>query len=720
MNEEQQSTASEEQPALPSPEPPPGVAAGRTRGNPLALGRPLLLLLLLCGLLPAAILAWYDWGRWQQQASHFQEYSQHLSEQAGQMATLNRQVQDAVEKWRAANSALRRQLHLAQAGLAALRLVGKLQPLVAGKSSDEIAADKSIPALLKKPPPPLHKLVLLDSKAERLLAEVPGLTAADRQQALAAPAAKALPDGDSWSSWRRLAVPGTGLEVAYNLQAASAAAEFPVPRMEIPATPASDAAANLSRPFAWPVPLGISALVLLLSLLVSYWHKKRLLRPLARLTELAGQLASDPDSLDSTAIPQSSSLPDLSLSLERLRGQLQRLQQMELAEEQRRRDLDLLEEYFRNLAEGRFVTSPQLASSELQSLSLAAQQLGNKLSGRLEAVVMVAGRVQQHAEELAELSGNMEISVAPLVESDHTALADLLSVELDNLCRHIDQLPAGSPLDGELLAAGKDLDKQRTRLSTLSNGLLEYSQGLVRSGRDILRAHEQARLLATNLALVAGSHPPPGLEGLKDKVDELGELLAGMSSVLPERLAEMAGLVEQLQQAVQRLEGTISGEQKQVLQLREKLGDWSDDITAIKNKVPVIRPLTGPLGNNYRQLTRQAAEMHGSMSRLNDDLARTSRVASNLAEAAQGLINEISLLHPDLPAPAVVSHELARTQHALEQAVKHIEQLAAAQGIQSLSPQASEILQQIHEVAEKARRNVVTSATSGANDGGTV
>ena len=207
---------------------------------------------------------------------------------------------------------------------------------------------------------------------------------------------------------------------------------------------------------------------------------------------------------------------------------------------------------------------------------------------------------------------------------------------------------------------------------------------------------------------------------MKDKVDELGELLAGMSSVLPERLAEMAGLVEQLQQAVQRLEGTISGEQKQVLQLREKLGDWSDDITAIKNKVPVIRPLTGPLGNNYRQLTRQAAEMHGSMSRLNDDLARTSRVASNLAEAAQGLINEISLLHPDLPAPAVVSHELARTQHALEQAVKHIEQLAAAQGIQSLSPQASEILQQIHEVAEKARRNVVTSATSGANDGGTV
>lgn len=713
MNAEQQSSAPEDQPPAPTPGAPAEVSAGRTRGNPLALGRSLLVLLLLCGLLPTAVLAWWDWGRRQQLSSNLESQSRRQAELAKLLGSVDRQLQDIVNKWRRTESELRRQLHLAQGKLAASRLVAKLLALVATKKTDEIVADKKLAGLMKNPPPPLQKMVLLDRQAERLLAESPGLTSSDRQQALAPPAT-----ASSRSSWRTEALPGSGLELVYQLQHPPAPPELSVPRLAAPPVPKVPAATATGHPGDWAVLASIAVLAVLFSLVVYFWHRKRLLRPLARLVGLVRQLGNDPAAADLAALSPSRPLllPDLAPALERLRERLQHLQQLQLAGQQRQQDIDILQEYLGNMAAGRFVGPPRLSSTDLQPLSLAAGQLADRLGGRLEALVMAAGRIQQHARELAELSGQMEIVLPTPAESDHSTLADLLSVQLDALCQAVDRLATGDLENGKLPPAEEDSDKQRAELKTLSSGLLEYCHGLARSGRDIQRVHEKARLLATNLAVVAGAQSPAAIAGLKDKVSEMGELLDGLASVLPERLVELAGLAEKLQQRLQRLDQTITREHGQLQLLRDKLSGRDDNIIAMKNQTTVIRPLAGPLGNNYRQMTRQVAEMRNNMNQLNDNLARTSRVAASLAEAVQALTGEISQLHPDLPAPAVVSHELVRTQHTLEMAVKHIEQLATAQGIQSLSPRASEILQHIHEVAEKARRSVVSSSNTG--DGG--
>ena len=130
--------------------------------------------------------------------------------------------------------------------------------------------------------------------------------------------------------------------------------------------------------------------------------------------------------------------------------------------------------------------------------------------------------------------------------------------------------------------------------------------------------------------------------------------------------------------------------------------------------VNIVRPAAGSLGGDVRRLTEAYQKYRQVLTEKQDTLNGVAESSAALATTVNEMLNLIRRVETPKLAPAAVARNLVDRQHALENAIRDLTQLAAEEGIHSLTPDASEILDRIRSMAEEAKKRIMDDSGASA------
>ncbi|MBW2703349.1 MAG: hypothetical protein JRF33_21230 [Deltaproteobacteria bacterium] len=445
---------------------------------------------------------------------------------------------------------------------------------------------------------------------------------------------------------------------------------------------------------------------LLLAGLALWWWRSRFLRPARILGLAAREMLTSPKSVDPANWPKQDALADLAASLERLLQRMQRLEQMDKEKVMLADESLALKVLLERAAEGHLETHAESDPGPLQEVNQAFNRMLDRWTERAAGLIRQADGLGKSANQMANLIG--ELGPMPEatkhVQSTAEGLAELLGTQGLALCREADALLTAldAASTAENLGQGESgFESALAGFALMADRIAEATSCL----DQVNRLRQSTEVLATNLAISAEADSPEQL----DKMVEDARGLAREAIELNEHLGES---LRQIEKSTKRLgvEFQLAGEQEQklrkVINDRNKVGGRS---AALRQRLEVVQPGLSSLASDLRRVNSRLEELEREQFQKSNTVKAVAQGAESLAEGASGLADELLIFNAGRPVPAAVTQALARQKTALTRSIDQLQQLARAEGIEELSPEASAILEDIQRTASEARKRIQAS-----------
>ncbi len=717
-------------PPPPAADPPP--EPDRARPGLRAAGPKVALLLLLVGLLPLAALPIA--------LLPLQPSLEDLTPALAERATALRQAaDDLAADWRRAEqarAAAATELAAAEHRRAHRRAIEarirELTPLVAGQDPETVRQQAAAAEALAAGPFDQAVLVAIEQRAVVLPRAGEELAALDdalpELAAAYAPGRPPPAEPDGWS-WRRL--PGSGYLLAVR------GSTRPAPQ---PAAAAAVSTAALDRSAealqqaiervdtfagglgatALALSLGLPVFALLLALIGWWWLRNQLLRPVRLLSHTARQALAAPRELEPPAPERTGLLADLAASLERIGQRLGRLEELDEQRAGERDQLRHLRAALERAGAGQLGVRLPDATGAITELTAAFNGLLDATVERIETLRRTSGQVAGAAERLRpvaeQLAERLDPETRPAATIEPGALGELVGAQLEGFCQAAErvagtiQRDAPEALDNEALEAfRRAIQSTQQGFELLSDRIAEAT----RASDRLAELRQQVEVLSTNLAISAEAKSPAQMERLVEDARGLSRSVLDLSEGLSEALTGLENSGQQVGEAYRDSAVHFQQAARQLVQwekLRRELVHHVDDLSHQRD---LVRPGAAALGADLNRLATQLREDQRARQGVAATLSAAGEAAAALAATAAELLRELDRFDTGRPAPGSLTRQLARQQRELEQAITALTDLAADQGIESLSQDARRILDDIEQLAVGARQRLGTSDRDG-------
>ncbi len=464
--------------------------------------------------------------------------------------------------------------------------------------------------------------------------------------------------------------------------------------------------------WTWIASTALPLLAIVLALCAFLWLRAGLLAPLARITRGARTVLHSPDDLTAEQLERPGLLEDLAAALQRLAVRMRRLDRQDRQAIERHDQILSIEQALGRATSGELGSRAPVQAGECESLALGVNRLLESVLERSQAVAQASSRLKGSAERLRGLADKLGRIPAPggedLPPADPGPLGEILGAQLESLCQRVGEITAGiesapqkwTPQDHQALT--DTMDSSRAGLQVLVQRTREAHTASQRMG-DLRQA---AEVLCTNLAIAAEARSWRRLDDLIDEARNLSRDIAESSGSLESCLDgvsrsgdEFKDTLRQATELGMQCENLVAGWES----LRGELERQRKDLL---RQIEAVRPGAGSLGADVRNISRQLTEYRKISTDKQKIFQGVAESTDELAKTAGEILSLLKSLSIPEPVPAAPTPELAARQQALEKAIREISNLAAEEGIQSLSEDARNIIDQIREAADAARKRV--------------
>ncbi len=645
-----------------------------------------------------------------------------LHRRAGDLAS---RVEEADEQSRDLENKLRLATFVKNHRLALERLTASLtshlQGLPRGYPADLIKDEQSVVEALKGGSDPFSEVALLEIASRTVVLTRSGKEAGKLAEVLPDLASEWTPERPSpgpTEDWNWRAVGSTGYLVAVKSVPPSVAGGAKTAAVALPGPP--PALADLSDlgqdmyAISLALSLALPLIALGLSLIGFWWLKARILYPVHNLTLAARRALEDPQEFRDGDLAQAGLLEDLAASLSRLGERMRRLQAQERQIEQNRHTLMQLKAAVERAAEGKLGLRVPVQPGDQQELALAVNRLLDAAVERIEGLRRVAQQIKTASESLQPVAERLSARLAPDATdnppTEPGALGDLLDVQIEGLCKTAGHVAESFEQAAPEALENDELEEYKAALAATQAGFQLLSERITEttSASDRMAAlHQEAEVLSTNLAISAEAKSQAQMERLVDSARSLSRSVIDLSDGLSKALGQLASSGNQLRDSFRRSSSHFQQAARQLVKweiLRRTMTRLCDEMS---NRIELVRPGTASIGSDLRRMASSAAASRRLQDQLVETLQAAGRSATALSNTTAELLDLLAQLDTGKPAPAMITQRLVKQQQALQRAIQELNDLAAAEGIDSLSAEAKDILANIQAMAESARSRLL-------------
>ncbi|MBN2493337.1 MAG: hypothetical protein JXR96_01995 [Deltaproteobacteria bacterium] len=598
-------------------------------------------------------------------------------------------------------------------------LCNRLLPL-SDKKPEQLSEDKAAKAALQSGTDPFSEAVVFIPDPPTILLSRSGkasgpLTKAMPRLAKEWSANRPSPPADrhGWQ-WRTLGAGPylVGVFVPPPTVEKSSSAPIQVPETAV----VSDSIQSLSQQLsltARSLSLALPALAVLLAALAIWWLHRRMISPLEMLTRAARKTVEEPERVGPERFEHKGLLEDLASSLTRLLERMRRLGEHDATAAHVRDRIGALKLALDRASEGNLSLRVQVEPGVLEELATAINRLLDSLTERLETL----HQASFHMKDAAARIEGLALQLAPLQDepadragsSGGGGLLDLLGVQIEGLCRLVvdtlDEVQREAPPAFDP-AMRRQIDESLQALSSGFRLLADRISELSAAADRIQALQREVEAVSTNLAVSADAESPARLDMLVDDARGLSRSTSDLVETITESLNNLARSVEQVQTVFGR---TLRACQQSV----SSIDAWERLRLSIERRSEILRDKASSVQPGATSLAADVRELQSNLDRLRslrarsaDTLAEVGRSSKAMAETAEEIISLIERFDTGRPIPSSLTRTLARQQVALEKAIRQLTEIAATEGIEMLSADASEILIRIQQTAEQARDRI--------------
>jgi len=604
-------------------------------------------------------------------------------------------------------------------------LAAKLAGLLKGKSIEEVTADKPLKEALDTFSGPFEMISIFDPDSKTVLLSKPSKPTDEQKKEIDGFKGKVkLPARDTPISlakpgWHKINLAGSNYLVLYMVSELKASAEADKPSNQAQVAPLqAQQLQSFSKTLSsriWVLSIGLPVLALALGIFFFLYLHRSLLTPLIRVIRGARKVLDTPDEVDEMTFAGTKLIEDLAATLVRLNGRMCRLQELDSHDAERKRNLNLLRQIIDRAAAGDLEVRAEIDTGEAEELVLAVNQFLDKGAEKYAALRQAGLQLKDSARRVGKLAIEISSSAADpgsLQHSDHKALGEILGVEIESLTRVALEMAERVESDSPQSWSPDDQQKMKNTLEAAASGLhlLFQKTKETRSEADRITALRQdVEVLSTNMAIAAEARSWSSLEQLVESARSLSRSILELSE-------SVQGHLEQVESSGQTLNETIGSAITLSSDCLAAINKWESIRETLQNqrsdlnsRLDRIRPAAKTLGNDVRQQTDELDQYRKSLASINDTLQSIGDGCAALNRTSEEMLGLLKQSEHARPVPAGVTRDLAKTQKALERSMRDLSELAAQGGIESLSADASTILDNIRAAAEEAKQRVLTT-----------
>jgi methyl-accepting chemotaxis protein len=598
----------------------------------------------------------------------------------------------------------------------------KLAALIpAEKKLEEISADKGIKSAVESAAGPFSEIALVETGTHKVLFSkfTPPAGSLEKtfpvlHKAFSAdtPPAKLNAGGWHWGAVGKTPLALVVYTPEFKPEASPPSAS---PETQIAALEAAelDEFDNRLAKWTWILAIALPLLAMVLAACAFLWLRAGLLAPLSRITRGARTVLHSPDELTEEQLERPGLLEDLAATLNRTAVRMRRLDQQDREAVERHNQILSIEQTLNRAVSGDLGSRAPVEAGECETLALGVNRLLESLLERSQAVAQAGSRLKSSAERLRGLADQLGKTLAPgsgdRPPVDPAPLGAILGVQLETLCQSVGEIAAGfkdaprkwTPENHEALSGA--MGSSRAGLQVLAQRTREARTASQRMG-DLRQA---AEVLSTNLAIAAEARS-------WSRLDELTDDARNLSREIVEFSGSLAGCLENVSRSGDELKDTLQQATDLGIQCEDLVEGWESLRADLERRrkdllrqIEAIRPGAGSLGSDVRSISQRLSEYRKISTDKQDMLLGVAESTDELSRTAGEVLSLLKKLSASEPTHAAPTPELAARQQALEKAIRDISNLAAKEGIESLSEDARNIINQIRAAAEAAKKRVL-------------
>jgi len=624
-------------------------------------------------------------------------------------------------------------------------LAKKLATLIsAEKKPEEIAADKGVKTVVESAAGSFSEVALLDTGARKVLFTKSDKPAGSLEKTFPV-LHKAFTPGKSPGAhgipgWHWTSVGQTSFALAVYTPEFEPEAQPPSPSsapgssgsaLSVPGPPAKAEAAEpagsaalqtaeldefdrrLSR-WTWILSIALPLLALVLMACAFLWLRAGLLAPLTRITRGARTILQDPDQLEEEHLARPGLLEDLAATLSRVAVRMLRLGQLDRLASERQNQINTIEQTLSQAVSGDLGSRVPLEPGECETLAMGVNRLLESLVERSEAVAQAGSQLKSSAERLRDLSDRLGRTLTSAVDdrpaTDPGPLGEILGVQLESLCQSAGEITESLLKGTPQKWTPENHDAITSAMSSSRAGLqvlTQRTQEARTASQRINDLRQAAEVLSTNMAIAAEARSWHRLDELTDDARNLSGEIAELSGSLGGNLDDVSRSGDELKDTFQKATD-LSLQCEKLVSSWESLGENLERYRQnLLRQIEAIRPGASSLGSDIRNISQKLSEYRKTSTEKQKILQGVMESTSELSRSAGQVMSELKKLSISEPTPAAVTKDLAARQQTLEKAISEISNLAAEEGIESLSEEAKTIIDQIRAAADEARKRVL-------------
>ena len=462
----------------------------------------------------------------------------------------------------------------------------------------------------------------------------------------------------------------------------------------------------------WALPL----FAFVLAVIVFSWIFSALLRPFAVLTSSAAMVLEQPGRLDHTLSAQSGLAKDLGTSLFRLDQRSVRLAELEKKSEDMAKELAVISETIKLASAGMQQARVSTSIPEFQELSQSINDLLESMTGKLESVHRATALINEAAVRIdpviSKLSESMGGNV-PVLLPDVSHMGKLLGIYIRDLCSVADNIQKLVTNDAPEQLDQEELNEYKVSIQGTQNGiqlLKDNIDGIVSMTRNVMSVRKDVEILSTNLSIVLDNRSSdkvrPHLERVVVDAEKLSANLSELCQALTRSTENLAVSSKKVTEVFLKTTAHFKKTAKQLIgwsSLHAKLSRMSKELG---DKVEVVRPNAAVLGEDIQKLFSACTQNLSNRKELADLISLATEANRTIVKTTHELLSQMEQLNVNGARPEITA-ALAQQQVELRRMLTELNALADSEGVDTLSEETRQILDQVHSMAKSARERIL-------------